>query len=119
MNANSLEIELSRVLLLIRELETGKPVDSHSSEWDGYMAGVYCGGDLRKRADVAVADLCSRLQKVDVSKFSPEMQIWWRDHQAADRKREADERKKIEQDALRAEARSKLTPDERAALNID
>jgi hypothetical protein len=47
------------------------------------------------------------------------MQIWWRDHQAADRKREADERKKIEQDALRAEARSKLTPDERAALNID
>lgn len=119
MNANRLEIELSRVLLLIKELETGKPVDIHSSEWGGYLSGVYNGGDLRKRADAAVADLCSRLQKVDVSKFSLEMQMWWRDHQAADKKREAEEKKKAEQDALRAAARSKLTPEERAALNLD
>jgi len=119
MNANCLEIELSRVLLLIQEIETGKPVDSRSSAWNGYMGGVYCSGDLRKRADVAVADLCNRLQKIDVTKFSLEMQMWWREHQAADRKREAEEKKKAEQDALRAAARSKLTPEERAALNLE
>lgn len=64
MEPNALEIELSRVTLLIRELETGKPVNSHSSEWGGSMSGIYNGGDLKKRTDEATADLCSRLQKV-------------------------------------------------------
>lgn len=119
MNANRLEIELSRVLLLTQELDTGKPVDSHSPDWGGYLSGVYNGGELRSRTDAAVATLCSRLQRVDVSRFSPEMQIWWRDHQIADKKREAEEKQKAEKDTLRAAAKRKLTPAEREALNLD
>jgi hypothetical protein len=37
--------------------------------------------------DAMVAELCSKLRKVDVTDFSLEMQIWWRDHLAADRER--------------------------------
>ena len=118
MDSNSLEVELSRVTLLLRELETGKPVNSHSNDWNGYLGGVYNGGDLKKRTDEATADLCSRLQKVDATKYSPEMQIWWRDHQAADRKREAEEKTKAEQAVLRAEGLKKLTPAEIAALGL-
>ena len=119
MNANSLEIELSRVLMLTEELNTGVPVDSRSSDWSGYKAGVYNGGDLKKRADEATANLCSRLQKTDVSKCSPEMQIWWRDHQAADRAREAKEKAETERNALRASGLSKLTAEERKALGLN
>lgn len=119
LEANQLEIELSRVLMLTEELNTGVPVDSHSSDWNGYKKGVYNGGDLKKRADEATANLCSRLQKTDVSKYSPEMQIWWRDHQAADRAREAKEKQYGERNALRASGLSKLTSEERRALGLN
>lgn len=118
MNANNLEIELSRVLMLTEELDTGLLVDSRSSDWSGYKSGVYNGGDLKKRADEATANLCSRLQKTDVSKCSPEMQIWWRDHQAADRAREAAEKAEAEQQAIRAAALAKLSSAERSALGL-
>lgn len=114
LNANSLEIELSRVLMLTEELNTGVPVDSHSKDWNGYKNGVYNSGDKKNRANEATANLCSRLQTIDVSKYSPEMQIWWRDHQAADKKR----KEKTDQEALRAAALAKLTPAERSALGL-
>jgi hypothetical protein len=120
LNANRLEIELSRVLMLIEELDTGIPVNTRSSDWDGYRSGVYNnGGDLRLKADQATATLCSRLQTIDVSKFSLEMQMWWRDHQKADEAREKAEKEKAEALSLRASALSKLTPEERKALGLN
>lgn len=120
MNANSLETELSRVLMLTEELDTGIPVNSRSHDWDGYKAGVYNGGNLKKRADEATANLCNRLQKItDVSKYSPEMQIWWRDHQAADLAREAKEKAEAERQSLRNSGIGKLTPEERRALGLN
>ena len=118
LEASSLEVSLSRVKLLIRELETGKPVDTRSSDWAGYHKGAYGAGDLRKKADIAVADLCSRLQAVDVTKYSLEMQIWWRDHRAADAARVKEEELKAKADALRASALKKLSPSERRALGL-
>lgn len=118
LNANSLEIELSRVLLLLKELETGKPVDTKSSDWQGYMKEAYNKGNTRARADKAVASLCEQLKKVDVTKYSLEMQTWWRDHQAADREREAAEEAKAKKTSLRASALKKLTPAERKALGL-
>ena len=118
MNANRLEIELSRVLLLQEELDTGKPVDSHSEDWNGYKKGVYNQGDLRARTDREVEKLCSRLKETDVSTASPEMQIWWRDHQAADKKREEAEKAEAKKKTLRENALKKLTPKERNALGL-
>ena len=119
MEANQLEVHLSRTLMLLDELKTGKPVDTKSKDWDGYMAGVYCAGDLRKRADEATAELCDKLKKtVDVSKYSLEMQMWWRDHQEADRAREAKEKEAKAKEKLRATAMKKLTDKERDALGL-
>jgi len=85
MEANGLEIELSRLLMLLEEFRTGVPVDPRSSEWGGYHNQSYGKGDLRKRADAATAELCGKLTACgDVTRFSLEMQVWWRDHQRAD-----------------------------------
>lgn len=88
LKSSQLELELSRVLLLLRELDTGVPVDPTSGDWNGYLSGAYNGTNLRRRTDAATAELCSRLKGVDVAKYSLELQVWWRDHQAADRAKE-------------------------------
>lgn len=91
MDANTLEIECSRMTLLLRELETGVPVDPHSSDWHGYMPGIYCGlGASRQYADKLAAALCERLKATpDVTRYSLELQMWWREHQRADAERKA------------------------------
>lgn len=87
MAASGLEIELSRMLMLIDEVNTGIHVDSSRPEWNGYHEDAYCKGKLRERADHAAKTLCSLLQSRDVSSCSLELQLWWRDHQAADKAR--------------------------------
>ena len=85
MESTGLERELCRVLLLLEEVRTGVPVNPDSPDWGGYTKGVYGGADLRKRCDEATAELCSQMQTLNPRVFSPELQIWWRDHQKADR----------------------------------
>ena len=77
------ELEASRVACLLSELD-GKPWSK--DEWRGYHPDVYCrySADL---ADNLVSTLCHKLKNLDVSQYSLEMQIWWRDHQIADQKR--------------------------------
>lgn len=119
MNANDLEKELSRVLLLLEELETGKPVDHKSSDWDGYLSGVYGNSPttLRRRADVAVAELCDKLKQVpNVQKYSLEMQIWWREHQEADRQREKEMQEATKKSEIRKKALAKLSEEEKESL---
>lgn len=116
MDATSLELEISRVYCLLDEIATGKPVKTDSSDWHGYHPEVYTKVTHRQ-ADAAVDKLCSKLRKVkDVSKYSLEMQVWWRDHQEADRKREAKEQKQARQQALAESAMQKISRGELAAL---
>lgn len=81
LEANQLELETSKVACLLDEL-SGKPIDKNC--WDGYHSRVYnkCSREL---ANELTLKLCSKLKKVDVTKYSLEMQIWWRDHQEIDK----------------------------------
>ena len=117
MNSTGLEREISRVYCLLEEIETGKPVDTKSGNWDGYHPSVYGQPVGRKQGDEAVARLCGILRKTrNIKKYSLEMQMWWRDHQEADRARERRERKDAEQKALAKSAMQKITKEELAAL---
>ena len=112
LDANGLEIRLSQVACLLDELD-GKKI--HQDHWAGYHPRVY---SQRVDGDKMVAKLCKRLQSVDVKNYSLEMQIWWRDHQAADKARaEAALAAATDAKAKKA-AIAKLTPHERKLLGI-
>ena len=115
MEATGREVKLSRVACLLDELD-GKPINK--SYWYGYHPAVYNRHESTFNADEMVAELCSRLQKVDPTQYSLELQIWWRDHQKADKTRLEYEmaRQKDEQD--RKTALEKLTPYERNLLGL-
>jgi len=82
------EIDLSRVYQLLDELDGGT-IDKRA--WEGYDKRVYDNSNnTTEQLDAKVAELCKRLEGVvDITKYSLELQMWWRDHQIADkRKRE-------------------------------
>ena len=112
--ADMREILMSRVACLLDSL-TKKPPANH---WDGYHPRIYSRGLTSPETDAMVAELCSRLQSDDPATLSPEAQMWWRDHQEADRarlKRETDATK-TEKD--REASYAKLTPYQRKLLGI-
>ena len=116
LEASGYEIAISRVVCLLEELE-GKPIDEN--HWNGYHPEVYSNYACDKQTgDALVKELCDKLQNTDVSKYSLEMQIWWRDHKKADKnrlEREMQEQKtKAEKDA----ALGKLTHYERKLLGL-
>ena len=115
MDANKREIELSRVACLLDELD-GKPIDKH--DWSGYHPRAYGRARDVKRADAMVAQLCERLQAVDVKNYSLEMQMWWRDHQIADKARVEAELVATKNAEERKAALAKLTPHERRLLGL-
>lgn len=114
MAANGYEQELSRVACLLDEL-AGTKCDR--SWWYGYHPRVYCKAD-RGMGDQMVRELCDALQNRDVTQHSLEMQIWWRDHQAADKARCERELAQATTDAEREAALAKLTPHERKVLGL-
>ena len=65
-----------------------------------------------------VDKLCKRLQRRDVTKLSLEMQIWWRDHQKADKARLQEEMKQLKDKKLRKAALAKLSPYEQQLLGV-
>lgn len=88
LSASEYEIELSRVACLLDEIAGKKKLDR--SHWRGYHPRVYnkpfSRGD-RGEGDVMVAELCAFLRSApDITIYSLEMQIWWRDHKKADKK---------------------------------
>lgn len=90
MNPTNMEVNLSKVYAFLDELDTGKLSDEFHTSL-GYDKRVYGipSKATKSHLDEKVAELCSRLRKVkNVKKYSLEMQMWWRDHQEADRKRE-------------------------------
>lgn len=82
-----MERSLSEVACLLDELD-GKAWDR--DWWNGYHPKVYSKHLDKQAADEMVARLCGELRKRDVTQYSLEMQIWWRDHQEADRQREGE-----------------------------
>ena len=116
MNPTQREINFSRVLCLLDELE-GKPLNREY--WGGYHPKVY-GKDLSTtKLDIAVRQLCEVLRKTDVTNFSLELQTWWRDHQRADKDRLLLEKNEKKIAALRKAALKKLTKAEREALRLE
>lgn len=110
-----IELEISRVACLLDELDGRKINKDH---WDGYHPRVYNKFD-KNIADKLTKELCSRLQKDEVSKYSLEMQIWWRDHQEADKKRLKKEIAARKTEKAKKAALAKLTPYERKILNLN
>jgi len=110
--ATGKEVALSQVACLLDELD-GKPINR--SHWQGYHPAVYGVGGS---GNELVAELCRRMQSVDVTKQSLEMQIWWRDHQAADKARLEHEMAQQKADADKAAALAKLTDYECRLLGI-
>lgn len=66
-----------------------------------------------------MAELCLRLQVADVTKYSLELQMWWRDHQAADKARLEHEMARKQNEEERAVALAKLTDYERKLLGLE
>ena len=114
---NGHEVERSKVLALIEELKTGKLPKWHG---DGSDSRVYnCSN--QEKLDKDTETLCGMLQKypkTKLAKSSLEMQIWWRDHQAADKKRITAELKAKKTDKAKQAAIAKLTPHERKLLGL-
>jgi hypothetical protein len=121
MEANPREVALSRVMCVLQELKTGKPINPDSSDWDGYHKSVYCKSINDVAAHSLTADLCAKLKKLPQAKLkrmSLEAQTWWRDHQLADKRRAAEARDKKVRERQRKSALSKLTKKEREALGV-
>ena len=109
------EIELAKVYGLLDELETGKLSNKYP---DGFDERVYNENISKEAMDEKVEKLCSKLQKTDVSKYSLEMQMWWRNHQEADRKRLEKEIKDKKNKEERDKILSKLSKYEIDLLNL-
>jgi hypothetical protein len=121
LEATQLEVECSRMYLLLGELAGGGPPDSSSSAWAGYDDRAYCKAD-RALADELTQELCDRIANIelegDLTTYSLELQIWARDHKIADAKRKKREAAEKTKAAIRKAALAKLTPAERKALGI-
>jgi hypothetical protein len=108
---SSREVAASQVLCLLSELK-GEPIDK--SHWRGYHPDRHT-----VNIDAITADLCAAIQNIDVTKQSLEMQIWWRDHQIADKARLEAELKDAKLKEEKEAALAKLTPYERSLLGLD
>jgi hypothetical protein len=115
MNATQHEINLSVVYGLLDEINTGKLPKNFG---DGYDKRVYNKHLSKEHLDEKTEELCNKLQNTDVSKFSLEMQMWWRDHQKADKDRLQKEISEQKDNEARESALSKLSDYERKLLGL-
>jgi len=115
MSATPLEKNLSVVYGLLDEVETGRLPYGFGN---GYDKRVYCQYLSKEHLDQKVEELCSKLQQLDVTKFSLEMQMWWRDHQKADEERLQKEIESLKTQDDISIALSKLTDYERKLLGF-
>jgi hypothetical protein len=108
--------EVTRVRALLSELATGlapNPATYGRGTDGGYPADT-------RDLDQLTHQLCEQLQALGptVSYRSLEMQIWWRDHKAADKARIEASIQATTDTAARLAALSKLTDYERRLLGI-
>jgi hypothetical protein len=116
MEPNQFEINMSRVACLLDELDGKKNINKR--HWNGGHPRVY--NTLNKiDGDELTSELCEKLQNVDVTKYSLEMQIWWRDHQKADKVRLEREFRENKEKKDKQELLNRLTSYEKKLLGID
>lgn len=87
MEPNNREKDLSVIYGLLDEIKTGKLPKNFGT---GFDDRIYNKGLSKKHLDKKTEELCTKLtkkSKAAVKAYSLEMQIWWRDHQTADKKR--------------------------------
>lgn len=99
---NSLE-----VLTLLKEC--GIPTGKYSSS--------YGRPETLDKDTASLCDWCKQ-HATSISRMSLELQIWWRDHQKADKKRKAREEAAYKRGMIRAKALLKLSPEEKEALGV-
>ncbi len=117
LEANALERETSKVACFLDELN-GK--DWSLTRFEGYHPAVY-NVVTRELADQLTRSLCSKLKKLpksEILKKSFELQIWWRDHQKADKEREKKTKRESKNLNLKKQALKKLTKQEKKALGL-
>lgn len=102
------EKESVRVLGFLKEVGFGE-----YKKFDKYYGNL-------ATLDKDTAKLCEWCKEnpEQVKKQSLELQIWWRDHQAADKKKEEARQLKAKLKELQKKALKKLTPEEREALGL-
>jgi hypothetical protein len=119
LEADSLEVECSRMFMLLDELDgKGRP-DPRSDGWAGYDQRAYGSHRTREKADRLATKLCGRIKKAgDITKYSLELQVWARDHAEADRRRIKEEEAAARLKAAKKSGLAKLTKEERKALGL-
>lgn len=121
LEANNTEINLSKVLTFIDEIETG---DFDPKGLEGYREDVYNkpSKEINDRLEKEVLELCSKLQLIDKDKlkdYSLELQLWWRDHQEADKVRVEKELNELKTKEEIHNALDKLTEYEEIFLDFN
>src|SRR5688500_1174854 len=112
---HSEEIEATKIVALLDELD-GKGQPNPKTYNSGLDKRVYNNAN-NNLLDSLTQQLCSRLQlEKDISVYSLELQIWWRDHQAADKKRVEEELRINQRTKDKADVLKKLTPYDRSFL---
>lgn len=116
MKPTQVESQMSIVACLLDELAGNKNPLKYI---DGMHPKVYGENLSERKRDKMVANLCAKCQKVNVTKQSLELQMWWRDHQKADVDRAKADTAKKKKKKDRTEALAKLSKKDRNALNIN
>lgn len=112
--------ELSKVCCLLQEIDHGN-FDVYDY-WGGTHPTVYNRNISNDKADDLTSELCAKIQKIEkeseLSNYSLELQIWWRDHKKQDKLRIQEELdKKYEEDA-KERALRKLSAYEKKLLGL-
>lgn len=114
------EVIASQCLTILDELNGKK---FNKDNYGGYHPDAYNVGITKKGCDSLTAQVCEKMTEIekrqDISKYSLELQIWWRDHQLADKERFKKDLDIIEKEKLKKKALSKLTYEERLALGLN
>lgn len=116
MNPGVFEREISRVACLLDELHGRK---WKKDWWDGYHPRVYCRMLSNGEGSRMVSELHTALREVDVSKYSLQMQIWWKYHEKADMEDVKRGYVHVQAEKDRAVALAKLTQHERMLLGLE
>lgn len=116
LKSTAAEKELSKVVALLDEVKFKKPIPKNYG--DGNDPRAYGQEkDLHQKTE----ELCLLLQpksQRSIKLYSLELQVWWRDHRALDRKRLREEKDKARTAKARRELIEALTPYERKLLNL-
>ena len=115
LESSNLEKELSKTVALLEELKTRVfPLKFGS----GYLVGVYNKAS-EEQLEKTTEELCDKIQKIkDINTYSLELQMWWRDHQEADKERIETELKKVKAKEEQTKVLAKLTPYERELIGV-